>query len=78
MLVPVASRPLYPRGKSPSYPFSGSWVDPRAGLGVLDKRKLLPPTGFGAPDPSASTLVSVPTGLPAAVGYKASESVGGK
>lgn len=53
-------------------------MDPRAGLGVLDKRKLLPPTGFGAPDPSASTLVSVPTGLPAAVGYKASESVGGK
>ena len=32
------------------------------------------PTGFRTPDPSASTLVSVRTGLPTAVGYKASET----
>jgi hypothetical protein len=33
--------PLYPRGKSPRYHWIGGWVDPRAGLDDVKKRKFL-------------------------------------
>jgi hypothetical protein len=34
-------RPLYPRGKSPGTHWIGGWVDLRAGLDDLEKRKFL-------------------------------------
>jgi hypothetical protein len=34
-------RPLYPGGKSPSTLWIGGWVDPRAGLDDVEKRKFL-------------------------------------
>jgi hypothetical protein len=34
-------RPLYPRGKSPRYPWIGGWVGPRTGPEDLEKRKFL-------------------------------------
>jgi hypothetical protein len=42
-------RPLYPRGKSPSTDWIGGWVDPRAGLG--DVEKILNLTGTQTPTP---------------------------
>jgi hypothetical protein len=40
-VVSFTPRPLYPRGKSPGTHWMGCWVDPRAGLDDLEKRKFL-------------------------------------
>jgi hypothetical protein len=37
-MVSFTTRPLYPQGKSPRI---GGWVDPRAGLDYVEKRKFL-------------------------------------
>ena len=35
-----AAKPLYPR-EDPTHPFNGGGLGPRAGLAVLEKRKIL-------------------------------------
>jgi hypothetical protein len=38
--------PLYPRERAPGTHWIGGWVDPRAGLGDLEKRKFLTVPGL--------------------------------
>jgi hypothetical protein len=42
LVVSFAPRPLYPRGKSPGTHWIRRWVDPRPGLDVAAKRRILP------------------------------------
>jgi hypothetical protein len=58
-MVSLTPRPLYPRGKIPRYQWIGGWVDPRAGLDDVEKRKFLTLQGrelgpLGRPAPSQS------------------------
>jgi hypothetical protein len=41
LVVSFTARPLYPRGKSPDTHWIGGWVDPRASLDDVEKRKFL-------------------------------------
>jgi hypothetical protein len=45
-VVSFTPLPLYPRGKSPGTHWVGGWVDPRAGLNEVEKRKFLTPPGL--------------------------------
>jgi hypothetical protein len=45
-VVSFTSRPLYPRGKAPGTHSIGSWVDPRAGVDDVEKRKFLTRPGL--------------------------------
>jgi hypothetical protein len=40
-VVSFTPEPLYPLGKIVRYPFDRRWVDPRAGLDDVEKRKFL-------------------------------------
>jgi hypothetical protein len=40
-VVSFTPRPFYPREKSPGAHWTGGWVDPRAGLDDVEKRKFL-------------------------------------
>jgi hypothetical protein len=40
-VVSFTPRPLYPRGKGPGTHLIGGWMDPRAGLDDVEKRKFL-------------------------------------
>jgi len=42
-VVSFAPGPLYPQGKSPGTHWIGGWVDPRAALNVVVKRKIPSP-----------------------------------
>jgi hypothetical protein len=45
-VVSFTPRPLYPRGKSPNIHWIGGWIDPRAGLDNVEKRKFLTLSGL--------------------------------
>jgi hypothetical protein len=45
-VVSFTSLPLYPRGKYPGTHWIGVWVDPRAGVDDVEKRKFLILTGL--------------------------------
>jgi hypothetical protein len=56
-MVSFMYQPLYPRGKSPGTRWIGGWMDPRAGLDDMEKRKILTLSGLelrplGRPAPS--------------------------
>jgi hypothetical protein len=41
-MVSFTPRPLYPRKRAPGTHSVGGWVDPRAGVGDMEKWKFLP------------------------------------
>jgi hypothetical protein len=49
--------PLYPQGRSPDTHWIVGWVDPRAGLDDMAKRKLFTPTGTQTLTPLSSILL---------------------
>jgi hypothetical protein len=66
-VVSFTSRPLYPREKTPppGTHWIGGWMDPRAGLDDLKKRKFLTLSGLGTPThrSSSPSPVTIPTEL---------------
>jgi hypothetical protein len=67
-----APLPLYSRGKVTGTHLIRDWVGPKAGLGVLEKRKKFPPRPGMEPrylGRSASSLVTVSTELSQLLNY---------
>jgi hypothetical protein len=52
-VVRLRTRPPYYRVKNPRYPLMGDWIDPRAGLGTTEKRKISAWLGI---EPQSSNL----------------------
>jgi hypothetical protein len=57
-MVSFTPRPLNPRGKSPRYHWIRGWVDPRAGLDDVEKRKFLTLPGIEIRPPGLAAVAS--------------------
>jgi hypothetical protein len=56
-VVSFTPRPLYPKETVPGIHLTGDWVDPKAGLDDVEKKKFLPYRNSNS-DPSVVKLVA--------------------